>query len=173
MGSMNGPEREGAGMRSTRREQPPRIPMPPRVVNSFAVQYTPTAACFLSERRMKIGSIVIHCYDFDRTVAFWQAALHYLPRQPAKDGWVVLRDPEGKGPNLSFQGRNTRPRSRSWVHSICTRRTRKPKSSDWSPWERDDIRGGTTLTTILSCWRTRAAPSSASSRRLSGRLTRY
>jgi hypothetical protein len=45
---------------------------------------------------MKIGSIVIHCHDFDRTVAFWQAALHYEPREPAKDGWVVLRDPEGK-----------------------------------------------------------------------------
>jgi catechol 2,3-dioxygenase-like lactoylglutathione lyase family enzyme len=65
---------------------------------------------------MRIGSIVIHCHDFDRTVAFWQAALHYVPRQPAKNGWVVLRDPEGKGPNLSFQGRDTRPRSRSWIH---------------------------------------------------------
>ena len=53
---------------------------------------------------MKIGSIVIHCHDFDRTVAFWQAALHYVPREPAKDGWVILRDPEDKGPNLSFQG---------------------------------------------------------------------
>jgi len=58
---------------------------------------------------MKIGSIVIHCHDFDRTVAFWQAALHYVPREPAKDGWVVLRDPEDKGPNLSFQGRTGAP----------------------------------------------------------------
>src|SRR5215831_12369386 len=65
---------------------------------------------------MKIGSIDIHCYDFDHTVAFWQAAVHYVPREPAKDGWVVLRDPEGKGPNLSFQGRDRRPRSRSWLH---------------------------------------------------------
>ena len=70
----------------------------------------------LSEAVMKIGSIVIHCHDFDRTVAFWQAALHYVPREPAKDGWVVLRDPEDKGPNLSFQGRERRPRSRSWLH---------------------------------------------------------
>ena len=54
---------------------------------------------------MKIGSIVIHRHDFDRTVAFWQAALHYVPREPAKDDWVVLRGPEDKGPNLSFQGR--------------------------------------------------------------------
>ncbi len=65
---------------------------------------------------MRIGSIVIHCHDFDRTVAFWQAALQYVPREPATGGWVVLRDPQGKGPNLSFQGRDRRPRGRSWVH---------------------------------------------------------
>ena len=65
---------------------------------------------------MKIGAIVIHCFDFDRTVAFWQTALHYVPREPAKRGWVVLRDPEGKGPNLSFQARDRRPRARSWIH---------------------------------------------------------
>jgi len=78
---------------------------------------------------MKIGSIVIHCHDFDRTVAFWQAALHYVPREPAKERWVILRDPEDKGPNRrrqaptrvtrhreSFQGRDRRPRSRSWLH---------------------------------------------------------
>src|SRR5262245_49934752 len=29
--------------------------------------------------------------------------------------WVVPRDPEDKGPNLSFQGRDGRPRSRSWL----------------------------------------------------------
>jgi hypothetical protein len=28
----------------------------------------------------------------------------------------VLSDPEDKGPNLSFQGRDRRPRSRSWLH---------------------------------------------------------
>ena len=65
---------------------------------------------------MKIGSIVIHCANFDRTVAFWQAALHYVPREPAANDWVVLRDPTGRGPNLSFQGRDRRPKSRSWVH---------------------------------------------------------
>jgi hypothetical protein len=35
-------------------------------------------------------------------LAFWQAALHYVPREPAEDGWVVLRDPTGRGPNLSL-----------------------------------------------------------------------
>jgi catechol 2,3-dioxygenase-like lactoylglutathione lyase family enzyme len=65
---------------------------------------------------VKIGAIVIHCHDFDRTVAFWREALDYEPREPAKGGWVVLRDPGGKGPNLSFQARDRRPRSRSWIH---------------------------------------------------------
>ena len=51
---------------------------------------------------MKIGSIVIRCYEFDKMLAFWQEALHYVPREPAKSGWVVLRDPEGTGPNLSL-----------------------------------------------------------------------
>ncbi len=46
---------------------------------------------------MRIGSIVIHCHDFDRTVAFWRAALHYVPREPATDRWLVLRDPTGRG----------------------------------------------------------------------------
>lgn len=65
---------------------------------------------------MKIGSIVIHCREFDRMVAFWRQALGYVPREPASDGWIVLRDPEGKGPNLSFQARDRRPASRSWLH---------------------------------------------------------
>jgi hypothetical protein len=65
---------------------------------------------------MRIGSIVVHCYEFDRMVAFWQNALHYMPRQPAKDGWIVLCSPDGKGPNLSLQGRETRRTGRSWIH---------------------------------------------------------
>ena len=51
---------------------------------------------------MKIGSIVIRCHDFDKMSAFWQQALHYVPREPAKGGWVVLRDPAGRGPNVSL-----------------------------------------------------------------------
>ena len=35
-------------------------------------------------------------------LAFWQEALHYVPREPANDGWVVLRDPLGRGPNISL-----------------------------------------------------------------------
>jgi catechol 2,3-dioxygenase-like lactoylglutathione lyase family enzyme len=51
---------------------------------------------------VRIGSIVIKCYEFDRMLAFWSAALHYVPREPPEGGWVVLRDPAGRGPNLSL-----------------------------------------------------------------------
>ncbi len=52
---------------------------------------------------MKIGSIVIRCYEFDKMLAFWQEALHYVPRRPTEGSWVILRDPEGRGPNVSLQ----------------------------------------------------------------------
>jgi hypothetical protein len=51
---------------------------------------------------MKIGSIVIKCNDFEKMLAFWQEALHCLPKEPAKDGWVILREPESRGPNISL-----------------------------------------------------------------------
>jgi glyoxalase superfamily protein len=53
--------------------------------------------------RAKIGSIVIRCYGFDEIVAFWQGALHYAPRDPTEDSWVVLRDLKGRGPNESLK----------------------------------------------------------------------
>ena len=51
---------------------------------------------------MKLGSVVIRCYEFDEMLVFWQEALHYTPREPAEGGWVVLRDPAGRGPNVSL-----------------------------------------------------------------------
>lgn len=51
---------------------------------------------------LTIGSIVIRCFEFNAMLTFWQEALHYVPREPATDGWVVLRDPEGRGPNVSL-----------------------------------------------------------------------
>jgi len=58
---------------------------------------------------MRIGSIVIDCNDFDGMLAFWQESLHYVPRKPAKGGWVVLCDPEGRSPNVSL---NHHPKKR-------------------------------------------------------------
>jgi hypothetical protein len=52
--------------------------------------------------KLRIGSIVVRCYEFERMFEFWRQALRYEPREAPKGGWVVLRDPEGKGPNLSL-----------------------------------------------------------------------
>ena len=66
---------------------------------------------------VRIGSIVIRCYEFEKMLAFWQAALRYVPRDPAKGGWVVLRDPEGRGPNVSLdQDPEKRSGKRSRLH---------------------------------------------------------
>ncbi|QQG48762.1 MAG: VOC family protein [archaeon] len=51
---------------------------------------------------IRIGSVVFDCNDFDRMHSFWQEALHYDPKRPPAYGWVILRDPEGKSPNVSF-----------------------------------------------------------------------
>lgn len=70
---------------------------------------------------MKIGSIVIHCFEFEKTYKFWKEALQYLEREPATEDWVVLYDPNGKGPNLSFQKRDRKADHRSWLHlDLCS-----------------------------------------------------
>lgn len=53
--------------------------------------------------RIKIGSIVVRCYEFDKMLQFWQQALQYVPREAPTNSWVVLRDPSGRGPNLSLE----------------------------------------------------------------------
>jgi hypothetical protein len=68
------------------------------------------------ELRVRIGAIVIHCYEFERMVDFWGRALNYVPREPAAGDWVVLTDPKRRGPNLSFQQRDHRKARKSWVH---------------------------------------------------------
>ena len=50
----------------------------------------------------RIGSIVIRCYEFQKMMEFWQRALHYVPKYPPSNGWVILTDPNGKGPNISL-----------------------------------------------------------------------
>lgn len=56
----------------------------------------------MGKNELRIGSIVIDCDDFDRMMSFWQEALHYVPKRPPKGGWVILTDPEGRGPNVSL-----------------------------------------------------------------------
>jgi Glyoxalase-like domain len=54
-------------------------------------------------RGVHVGSIVIRCNRFDEMLVFWQAALGYLPREAPQNGWVVLMDPTGAGPNVSLE----------------------------------------------------------------------
>jgi hypothetical protein len=58
-------------------------------------------------RGIRVGSIVIRCTRFDEMRLFWQAALDYVPREAPEDGWVVLTDPTGNGPNLSLERADT------------------------------------------------------------------
>jgi catechol 2,3-dioxygenase-like lactoylglutathione lyase family enzyme len=65
---------------------------------------------------VRIGSIVIRCYEFERMVQFWSAALHYVVGH-ADEGFVILKDPSGKGPNVSLdQAPVRRTGRRSWLH---------------------------------------------------------
>jgi hypothetical protein len=51
-------------------------------------------------------------------LAFWQETLHYVPRTAVQGGFVILCDPEGRGPNVSldndpgekYMGSTWRPR---------------------------------------------------------------
>lgn len=60
---------------------------------------------------------MIRCYEWDRMFEFWQQALHYKPKYPPDDGWVILADPSKKGPNVSLdRSPKKREWKRSWVH---------------------------------------------------------
>ncbi len=54
------------------------------------------------KRTISIGSVVIDCTNFERMFRFWTEALHYVPRSPPTPDWVVLKDPRGRGPNVSL-----------------------------------------------------------------------
>ena len=51
---------------------------------------------------LTVGAVVIHCRDFDAMFAFWRQALGYEPREEPESDWVVLRDPNGVGTNVSI-----------------------------------------------------------------------
>lgn len=68
--------------------------------------------------RVGVGSIVIRCFEYERMVAFWQAALGYgVEHADPNGGFVILSDPRGRGPNLSIdQAPVRRSGKRSWLH---------------------------------------------------------
>jgi catechol 2,3-dioxygenase-like lactoylglutathione lyase family enzyme len=51
---------------------------------------------------VRIGSIVLRVDDLARQVAFWTAALDYVPREEKSDDFALLRPKNGMGPNLSL-----------------------------------------------------------------------
>ncbi|MFY9716950.1 MAG: VOC family protein [Thermoplasmata archaeon] len=59
--------------------------------------------------RIWVGSVVVDCSDLPRMIAFWQEALHYVPRDPPEEDGVVLKDPTGQGPNLSLNRTSEAP----------------------------------------------------------------
>jgi len=103
---------------------------------------------------MRIGSIVIRCYEFERMMEFWQNALHYVPKYPASYGWVILTDPNGKGLIFHWIKPQTNEQEKEVVCTwICIQRINKKKWKDWFDWERRVIRGVTSPVMILLCWR--------------------
>ena len=73
----------------------------------------------------KVGSIVIDCIEFDEMMAFWQEALHYVPRYPPSHGWVILSDPKGTGPNISLNRVPKKTPGRNNLHLDLYSRDRK------------------------------------------------
>jgi catechol 2,3-dioxygenase-like lactoylglutathione lyase family enzyme len=65
-----------------------------------------------------IGSIVVRCFEFERMVAFWCAALGYeIGHADPNGGFVILRDPRGRGSNVSLdQAPAPRTGKRGWIH---------------------------------------------------------
>jgi hypothetical protein len=70
------------------------------------------------ESGLRIGSVVIDCINFDEMLAFWREALHYIPREPASGGWVVLQDPAGRNTNVSLNQVQPSEKlmGRNWLH---------------------------------------------------------
>lgn len=58
----------------------------------------------MAKERVRIGSVVIDVKDFHRMQTFWCEALGYRPGRPIAPGddFVVLKDPKGKGSNVSI-----------------------------------------------------------------------
>jgi predicted enzyme related to lactoylglutathione lyase len=51
---------------------------------------------------LEIGSVVMGVNDIERAMAFWAAALHYVPRDEPTDTWVVMVPTSGLGGRLSL-----------------------------------------------------------------------
>ena len=51
---------------------------------------------------LRVGSIVIRVDDLPKQIAFWTAALDYVPRDSDGDDFALLKPRSGEGPNVSL-----------------------------------------------------------------------
>jgi predicted enzyme related to lactoylglutathione lyase len=51
---------------------------------------------------LRVGSIVIRVDDLAKQIAFWMAALDYVPRDGDGDDFALLHPRTGGGPNVSL-----------------------------------------------------------------------
>lgn len=66
--------------------------------------------------RLWIGSIVVDCTDLPRMIEFWANALRYVPRSPPQPDGVILKDPNGEGPNLNLSRSSEGPLEEYRLH---------------------------------------------------------
>lgn len=70
---------------------------------------------------LRLATIVLDVPDMKRSAAFWQDALGYEIDSDIP-GWIGMRDPKGKGPNLGLQPRKDVKPSINHVHiDLATR----------------------------------------------------
>lgn len=72
---------------------------------------------------LTVGSIVMGASDVGRAMEFWTRALGYVPRDEPEPDWVVLRPPEGTGPNISLGTSETPTQDKPRVHLDLYTRT--------------------------------------------------
>lgn len=65
---------------------------------------------------MRVGSVVFRVDDLPKQLAFWTAALGYVPREPPESEWAVLRPRSGDGPNISLSARPSEVQQGPRIH---------------------------------------------------------
>ena len=111
---------------------------------------------------MKIGSVVICCYEFDKTLAFWQEALHFVPREPSTalgQSFVILKE-KGRTFHCSEFWNGDRAKEVDCI-STCTQPIGRAKWSGLSASVRLAILGATDRALTSLFWKTPMAISSA------------
>ncbi len=54
--------------------------------------------------KIRVGSVVIDCNDFERMFAFWRDALGYVPRDEPDEDWVVRGGTHDRVEGFGFEG---------------------------------------------------------------------